>query len=46
MTLPTPPSGMVLSMIDDRLAVTLHEDWAVQYRRVYGYLGEIKLLPA
>ena len=46
MTFPIPPSGMVLSTIDDRLAVALSEDWASQYRRTYGYLGEIKLLPA
>ena len=40
------PSGMAVSKKDDRLALTLVDDWAVQYRRVYGYIGEIKLLPA
>ena len=40
------PSGMSLSVLGDRLAITMVPDWAVQYRRVYGYLGEIKLLPA
>ena len=39
MTFLIPPSGMSLSVIDARLAVTLGEDWAVQYRRAYGYLG-------
>ena len=33
------PSGMKLSAIDDRLALTLVEDWAVRFRRQYGYVG-------
>ena len=40
------PSGMTIGLIDDRVALTLVDDWAIQYRRVYGYIGEIKLLPA
>ena len=40
------PSGVKLSAIDDRLALTLVEDWAVRFRRQYGYVGEIKLLQA
>ena len=36
------PSGMSLSRVDRRLALTLPEDWASQFRRVYGYIGEIK----
>ena len=40
------PSGMAISTIDDRLALTLCGDWAVQFRRMYVYVGEIKLLPA
>ena len=40
------PSGMAIGLIDNRLALTLVDDWAIQYRRVYGYIGEIKLLPS
>ena len=40
------PSGMSVSIMDGRLALTMVGDWAVQYRRVYGYIGEIRLLPA
>ena len=32
--------------IDNRVALRLVDDWAAQFRRVYGYVGEIKLLPA
>lgn len=39
------PAGMALSWLDSRLALTLTEDWSAQYRRVCGYIGEIKLLP-
>ena len=31
--------------IGRKLALFLTEDWDVQFRRIYGYVGEIKLLP-
>ena len=37
---------MAISILDDRLDITLVEDWDVRYRRVYGYIGEIKPPPA
>ena len=40
------PSGICLHTLGERLALTMVDDWAAQYRRVYGYLGGVKLLPA
>ena len=33
------PSGMEISAVGDRIALTTKDDWAVQYRRIYGYIG-------
>ena len=33
------PSGVDISAVEDRLALTTKEDWAVQFRRIYGYVG-------
>ena len=38
--------GMSLSILDERPALTMVDDWDVQYRRAYGYIGGIRLLPA
>ena len=40
------PSGASLEIVDGRRALLLVEDRALQFRRVYGYIGEIKLPPA
>lgn len=38
-------SGMSFAREGRKLDLPAEEDWADQYRRVYGYIGEIKFLP-
>ena len=36
------PSGMSPQWVDRALALFPTEDWTVQFRIIYGYIGEIK----
>ena len=39
------PQGMSVEWVGRDLTLTLSAEWAAQYRKVYGYIADIKLLP-
>ena len=40
------PAGMLLAWEGPGVVLQLTEEWTAVYRRVFGYIGDMKLLPA